>query len=82
MKVKSGGVTRIRKARIRSLKRDYENLYMDEDDLFLDYFRKLSCVVNKLRSHGEVIMDAEVAAKLLHVVSGKFDAIATSIEHF
>ena len=44
-KVKSGGVSRIRKARIQSLKRDYENLSMDDDNLFLDYFRKLSCVV-------------------------------------
>ena len=82
LKVKSRGVSRIRKARIQSLKRDYENLSMDDDDLFLDYFRKLSCVVNELRSLGEVITDAEVAAKLLRSVSGKFDAITTSIEQF
>ena len=50
LKVKSGGVTRIFKDRIQSLKRDYENLFMDEDNLFLDYFGKLSCVVNELRS--------------------------------
>ena len=82
LKVKSGGVSRICKARIQSLKRDYENLSMDDDDLFLDYFGKLSCVVNELRSLGEVITDAEVAAKLLRSVSGKFDAITTSIEQF
>ena len=40
LKVKSGGVTRIWKAWIQSLKRDYGNLFMDEDDLFLDFFRK------------------------------------------
>ena len=82
LKVKSGGVSRYRKARIQSLKRDYENLSMDDDDLFLEYFGKLSCVVNELRSLGEVITDAEVAAKLLHSVSGKFDAITTLIEQF
>ena len=35
-KVKSGGVSRICKAPIQSLKRDYENLSMDDEDLFLD----------------------------------------------
>ena len=82
LKVKSGGVSRIRKARIQSLKRDYVNLSMDDDDLFLDYFGKLSCVVNELRSLGEVITDAEVAAKLLRSISGKFNVITTSIEQF
>ena len=36
LKVKSGGVTRIRKARIQSLKWEYENNIMDDDDLFLN----------------------------------------------
>ena len=75
-------MTRIRKAWIQSLKGDYENLSMDNDDLFLDYFGKLSCGVNELMSIGEVITDAEVAAKLLRSVYGKFDAITTSIEKF
>ena len=82
LKVKNGGVTQIHKAWIQSLKRDYENLFMDEDDLFIDYSRKLSCVVNELRSLGEVITDVKVAAKLLRSVSGKFYVITTSIEQF
>ena len=82
LKVKSRGVSQICKPWIQSLKRDYENLSMDDDDLFLDYFGKLSCVVNELRSLGEVITDAEVAAKLLRSVSSKFDAITTLIEQF
>ena len=77
LKVKSGGVCWIFKARIQSLKKDYENLSVDDDDLFLEYFRKLSCVVNELRSLSEVITNAEVAAKLLHLVSGKIDVIST-----
>ena len=81
LKVKSG-VTRIHKVHIQSLKRDYENIFMDEDDLMLDFFGKLSCVVNKLRSFGEVISNAEVASKLLKSVLGKFDFITTSIVPF
>ena len=86
LKVKSVGVTQIRKARIQSLKRHYgkkkisigeDDLFMDEDDLFLDYFEKLSCVVNELRSLGEMIIDAKVATKLLRSIFGKFDVITT-----
>ena len=80
--MKSGGVTQICKARIQSFKRDCKNLFIDEDNLFLDYFGKLSCVVNELRSLGEVITDAEVSAKLLCFISSKFDAITISIEKF
>ena len=48
LKVKNRGVTQIRKARVQSLKKDYENLFMDEDDIF----EKLSCVVNEFRNLG------------------------------
>ena len=48
LKVKNKGVTQIHKARVQSLKRDYKNLFMDEDD----FFEKLSYVVNELRSLG------------------------------
>ena len=82
LKVKSRGVSQIRKARIQSPKRDYKNLSLDDDDLFLDYFGKLFCVMNELRSLGEVVTDAEVAAKLLCSVFGRFDAITTSIKQF
>ena len=64
LKVKSGGVTRIYKAYVQYLKRDYENIFMDEDHLILDFFDKLSCVVNELRSPREVIADGKVASML------------------
>ena len=69
LKVKNQGVTHIRKARVQSLKRDYENLFMDEYELILDFFGKLSCIVNEIRSRGGRISDAEVASKLLIHVS-------------
>ena len=55
---------------------------MDEDDLFLDFFGKHSCMVYKLQSLGEVITNAKVVSKLLRSASSKFDVITTSIEQF
>ena len=82
LKVKSGGATRICKARVQSHKRDYKNLFMGEDDLFLYFFGKLSCMVTELRSLGELITDEEVTAKLQRSISSKFDAITTFIKQF
>ena len=65
MKVKSGGMTQIRKAYVQSLNRDDENLLMDEDDLILDFFGKLYYMVNELRNLGEMISNIDVASKLL-----------------
>ena len=65
LKVESGGMTQIRKAHVQYFKRYNQNLFMDEGNLFLDFFEKLSCVVNVLRSLGEVITNVEGAAKLL-----------------
>ena len=42
---------------------------MDEYELILDFFGKLSCIVNEIRSRGGRISDAEVASKLLIHVS-------------
>ena len=42
IKTKNGGISRLRKAIFQSLKRDYENLFMEGNEMILDYFRKLS----------------------------------------
>ena len=55
---------------------------MDEDDLSLDFSGNLSYIVNELKSLGEVITNAEVAAKIVRYVSRKFDVVTTSIEQF
>lgn len=70
------------KVRIQSLKRDYENLTMEDDEVFLNYFGKLSKIVVELKGLGEKVSDVEVCGKLLRSVFGKFDAITMSIEQF
>ena len=62
-------------------KRDYETLFMEDNEMILDYFGKLSQIVVEIRGLGEKIADSEVAAKL-QSVAGKFDSITSSIEQF
>ena len=82
LKTKNGGVSRLRKARFQSLKRDYETLFMEDNEMILDYFGKISRIVVEMRGLGEKIADSEVAEKLLRSVAGKFDSITSSIEKF
>lgn len=79
--MKNSGVPHLQTP-IQSLRKDYENLSMEDDKLVLDYFGKLSWIVIELKSLGEKISDADLSAKLLRSVSGKFDLITSSIEQF
>ena len=56
LKTKNGGITRLRKARFQSLKRDYETLFMEDSEMILDYFGKLSRIVVEIRGLGEKIV--------------------------
>ena len=80
LKTKNGDVSRIRMARFQSPKRDYKNLFMEDNEMILNYFSKLSQIVVERRGLREKIADNEVAAKPLRSVAGKFDSITSSIE--
>ncbi|CAA6654616.1 unnamed protein product [Spirodela intermedia] len=82
LKVKGGGVSRLLKGRVQALRRDLKNLSMDDGEVILDFFVKISSIVVELRSLGENISESVVCAKVLRSVSGKFDSITTSIEQF
>ena len=65
LKTKNSGVSRLRKVRFQSLKRDYETLFIEDNEMILDYFGKLSQIVVEIRGLGEKIADSKVAAKVL-----------------
>ncbi|CAA7401824.1 unnamed protein product [Spirodela intermedia] len=71
LKTKNGGMSHLRMARIQSLKRDFEFLSMDEDELVFGLFRQ-----------GEKIPNDEIVFKLLRSVLGKFGAITSLIDQF
>lgn len=79
-KAKNRGVPRLWMAQIQSLRRDYENLSMEDKELIFDYFGKLLWVVIDLKSLGEEMFNVDLSIKLLRSVSSKFDSITTSIK--
>ena len=53
------------KTAVRSLKREFDCLPMEDDELVLDNFRKISRIVVELKRHGEKVPDVDVISKLL-----------------
>lgn len=82
LKMKSEWVSCLMKARVQSLKRDYENLTMEDDKVILNYLSKLYKTMVELKGFSEKVSNVEVSGKLLHSVFGKFDTITKSIEQF
>ena len=76
------GATRIIKARVQALRREFETMFMGEEESVADFAGKLSKVATQPRRLGEKIDDGVLVAKLLRAAPGKFDAITSSIEKF
>lgn len=51
--------------KLQSLKRDYENEKMKENESLNEYFNRLSELVNKIKSHGDTIDDRKIVDKIL-----------------
>ena len=63
-----------------NLKREYENLKMEESETVKEYADRLMAVVNKIRLLGEELSDARVVEKVLVSLPEKFESKISSLE--
>ena len=76
------GAARVIEARVQDLRREFETMFMGEEESVANFVGKLSKVATQLRSLGEKIEDGVLVAKLLRAASKKFDALSSYIEQF
>ena len=76
------GADRVKKAKVQTLKGDFEALQMKDNEQLDDFCLKLSGIVTNIRTLGEEIQESYVVKKLLRVVPQKFLQIASTIEQF
>ncbi|XP_058745954.1 uncharacterized protein LOC131618815 [Vicia villosa] len=74
------GVDQVKKIRIQTLRGDFEHLFMEESELFSDYFSRVLAVVNQLKRNGEDVDDVKVMEKIIRTLNPSFDFIVTNIE--
>ena len=76
------GADRVKKARIQTLKAEFEALSMKENENLDDFHVKVNGLVTNIRALGEVIKESYVVKKLLRAVPTKFLQITSTMEQF
>ena len=80
LKTKNEGTTAVKKSRLRSLAREFENLTMDEDESIADFHARLCDISNESYALGETYSNDRLVRKVLGSLPRRFKAKLTSIE--
>ncbi|KAL8127880.1 hypothetical protein AgCh_014722 [Apium graveolens] len=82
IKVMCQGADRLKKARVQTLKAEFETLRMNDGEQLDDFYMKLNGLVSTIRALGEEMHESYVVKKLLRAVPSRFLQIASTIEQF
>ncbi|RDY07863.1 hypothetical protein CR513_07966, partial [Mucuna pruriens] len=80
MQQKYQGSTKVKKAQLQALRREFELLAMKEGEKVDNYLGRTLNVVNKMKSNGEAMEQSTVVSKILRSLTSKFNNIVCSIE--
>ena len=80
MKQKYQGSTRVKRAHLQALWKEFEMLHMKAGESINEYFARTLSIANKMKINGENKGDVEVVEKILRSMTPKFDYIVCSIE--
>ena len=82
IKVRYIGADRVQKARLQTLRSEFETLKMKTDETVNDFAGKLGSIRGKCKSLGSNLKDKVLVGKLLNSVPKKFLPIVASIEQY
>ncbi|XP_022971800.1 uncharacterized protein LOC111470479 [Cucurbita maxima] len=80
MKYKYQGSTRVNRAHLLALRKEFEMLHMKVGESVNEYFARTLSIANKMKLNGENKEDVEVVGKILRSKTPKFHYIVCSIE--
>ncbi|CAL9004135.1 unnamed protein product, partial [Prunus brigantina] len=80
MKKKYQGSTKVKRAQLQALRRDFEILHMKPEDFVDKYFSKMMAIASKMHFHGDKMDDVTMIEKILHSMSPKFNYVVCAIE--
>ncbi|KAK2451463.1 putative mitochondrial protein [Trifolium repens] len=80
MRRKYQGSTKVKRAQLQSLRREFEVLAMGEGETVNDYFARTLSIANKMTAQGERIEQVMVVEKILRSMPAKFNYVVCSIE--
>lgn len=74
------GADKVKRVRLQSLRREYENLVMEENETAAAYFTRFQTLVNLMKNCGETFTELQLVEKVLRSLTQKFDYIVCAIE--
>lgn len=80
MAQKYQGTTRVKRAQLQALRREFEVLQMREGEKVDEYFARTLTIANKMKAHGEKMGQVAVVEKILRSMTSRFNYVVCSIE--
>lgn len=80
MKQKYQGSTRVKRAQLQALRKEFEVLQMQEGESVDAYFARTLIIANKMKIHGENMSQVVIIEKILRSMTSRFDYVVCSIE--
>nr|KYP42102.1 Retrovirus-related Pol polyprotein from transposon TNT 1-94 [Cajanus cajan] len=80
MKKKYQGTTRVKRANLQALRKEYEIAHMKEGESVNEYIARILVITNKMKANGEDLKDFAIVEKILRSMTPKFNYVVCSIE--
>jgi hypothetical protein len=80
MRRKYHGSTKVKRAQLQALRREFEVLAMGESEIVDEYFARTLAFANKMTAHGERMEQINVVEKILRSMTPKFNCVVCLIE--
>ena len=74
------GDTKVKSAKLQTLRIQYQNLRMHNEESIASFFLRLNDIVNRMRNLGETITDTTLVEKALRSLTPKFESKVSVIE--
>ncbi|PNX83385.1 retrovirus-related Pol polyprotein from transposon TNT 1-94 [Trifolium pratense] len=80
MRQKYQGSTKVKRAQLQALRKEFEILNMKIGESIEEYFSRTLSIANKMSSHGETVTQSMLVEKILRSLTSRFNYVACSIE--
>ena len=74
------GDEQVKRAKLQTLRIQYENLRMHNEESVANYFLRIDEIVNCMKNLGEEIKEVTLVQKVLRYLSSKFESMVSAIE--
>lgn len=79
MKQKYQGTSRVKRAQLQALRKEFEVLQMKGGEKVEEYFARTLTIVNKMKIYGENITQVMIVEKILRSMTSRFDYVVCSV---